>query len=78
MFKFHGESNDQTAKDIPVISDIERIKKVVEILEFVGEKVGAIIESLPTPQAQTSEKKVTTQVTTSDTEEPSTETTSKL
>lgn len=34
------------AKQIPVISDIERIKKVVEILEFVGEKVGVILENL--------------------------------
>lgn len=41
-------------KQIPIISDIERIKKVIEILEFVGDKVGVIIESLPTPQAQTS------------------------
>lgn len=34
-----------------MISDIERIKKVVEILEFVGEKVGAILENLPSPAA---------------------------
>lgn len=41
-------------KQIPIISDIERIKKVIEILEFVGDKVGVILESLPDPQAQTS------------------------
>lgn len=39
------------SKQIPILSDIERIKKVVEILEFVGEKVEAIIENLPTSQA---------------------------
>lgn len=38
------EENDSTvseedAKQIPVISDIERIKKVAQILETVGEKV---------------------------------------
>jgi hypothetical protein len=32
-----------------VISDIERIKKVIEILEFLGEKVGDVIQNLPTP-----------------------------
>ena len=41
-------------KQIPVISDIERIKKIVEIFEFVGEKVGAILENLPAPQSLTS------------------------
>jgi hypothetical protein len=38
-------------KQIPVISDIERIKKVIEIIEFVGGKVGDIIDNLPTPQS---------------------------
>lgn len=38
-------------KQIPIISDIERIRKVVEILEFVGSKVEAILEKLPAPQA---------------------------
>jgi hypothetical protein len=44
----------QETKQIPVISDIERIKKVIEILEFVGGKVDDILESLPVPQSQTS------------------------
>lgn len=26
-------------RDIPVISDIERIKKIVEIVEFLGDKI---------------------------------------
>lgn len=47
-------------KQIPIISDIERIKKVIEILEFVGDKVGVILESLPVPQAQTSLSEVET------------------
>lgn len=38
-------------KQIPVISDIERIKKIVEILEFVGEKVGDLLQALPPPKA---------------------------
>lgn len=39
------------SKQISIISDIERIRKVVEILEFVGSKVEAILEKLPAPQA---------------------------
>lgn len=39
-------------KQIPVISDIERVKKVIAILELVGERVGDILETLPAPQAQ--------------------------
>ena len=37
-------------RQIPVISDIERIKKVVEIIQFVGEKVGELIDKIDLPQ----------------------------
>lgn len=43
-------SEQQEPKQIPIISDIERIKKVIEIIEFIGGKVEAVIESLPQPQ----------------------------
>lgn len=45
------EQENLSSKQIPVISDIERIKKIIEIIEFVGEKVGDVIEKLPTPQS---------------------------
>jgi hypothetical protein len=38
-------------RQIPVISDIERIKKVIEIIEFVGEKVGDLIDKIQVPQS---------------------------
>lgn len=38
-----------SSKQIPVISDIERIKRIIEIIEFVGDKVGAIVDTLPAP-----------------------------
>jgi len=44
-------------KQIPVISDIERIKKIVDILEFVGAKVGDLIDNLP-QQSETIQKRV--------------------
>lgn len=50
-----AENEQQTPpaqRQIPVVSDIERVKKVIAILEFVGEKVGDILETLPAPQAQ--------------------------
>lgn len=47
-------ASDVNTRQIPVISDIERIKKIVELLEFFGEKVGTILENLPAPQSLTS------------------------
>lgn len=41
-------------KQILIISDIERIKKVVEVLEFVGEKIDVILENFPISQSQAS------------------------
>ena len=41
-------------KQIPVISDIERIKKIVQILEVVGNKViPLLIDNFPAPLVQT-------------------------
>lgn len=40
-----------SSKQIPVISDIERIKKVIEILEFVGEKVDGILQVSPAAES---------------------------
>ncbi|CAG9807978.1 unnamed protein product [Chironomus riparius] len=37
---------NQEERQIPVISDIERIKKVIEIIEFVGEKVGDLFDKI--------------------------------
>lgn len=52
---FSQASNEQemedSSKQIPVISDIERIKRIIEIIEFVGDKVGAIVDNLPAPSA---------------------------
>lgn len=45
-------TTDLESKQIPVISDIERIKKVVEIIEFVGEKVGELIDKIEVPPPQ--------------------------
>lgn len=42
---------EDSSKQIPVISDIERIKRIIEIIEFVGDKVGAIADNLPAPSA---------------------------
>jgi hypothetical protein len=55
IFLTFKRSKDDTpdVKQIPVISDIERIKKVIEIIEFVGDKVGDILDNLPTPQSLT-------------------------
>jgi hypothetical protein len=39
-------SDNDESKQIPVISDIERIKKVIEIIEFVGDKVGDLIDKI--------------------------------
>lgn len=53
---FKSEGDDEmspSSKQIPIISDIERIKKVVEILEFVGERVGALLQNLPIPEQLT-------------------------
>lgn len=56
FFPLQMAENEQqmppTQRQIPVISDIERVKKVIAILELVGERVGNILETLPAPQAQ--------------------------
>lgn len=40
-------------KQIPVISDVERIKKIVQILEIVGNKViPLLIDNFPAPLPQ--------------------------
>jgi len=47
-YKYEDENSSEqqtNTRQIPVISDIERIKKIVEILEFIGEKVGSVIPS---------------------------------
>lgn len=51
-------------KQIPIISDIERIKKIIQVVEFVGEKLGEIIDNkveVPTssPGEYYDEKKAT-------------------
>lgn len=62
---FNCQMNDTfpEGKQIPVISDIERIKKVVEIIEFVGEKVADLIDKLEVSQQATEydEKKSATE-----------------
>ncbi|CAO1423076.1 unnamed protein product [Diamesa serratosioi] len=53
-FDGSGEELSQIeVKQVPVISDIERIKKIVQVLEFVGDKViPLIIENFPAPLTQ--------------------------
>ncbi|CAO1424169.1 unnamed protein product [Diamesa tonsa] len=47
------EMSQNEVKQIPVISDIERIKKIVQILEVVGNKViPLIIDNFPAPLVQ--------------------------
>lgn len=53
-FQASDDSNSDS-KAIPVISDIERIKKVIEIIEFVGGKVDQVLEKLPTPESMKSD-----------------------
>ena len=43
-------------RQIPVISDIERIKKVIEIIEFVGEKVGDLLDKIQIPTTDPNEQ----------------------
>lgn len=50
-FNCQMNSTNPEGRQIPVISDIERIKKVVEIIEFVGEKVGELIDKLDVPSS---------------------------
>lgn len=52
-FNCQMNSENPVGRQIPVISDIERIKKVVEIIEFVGEKVGELIDKIDIPSTQT-------------------------
>ncbi|KAG5671254.1 hypothetical protein PVAND_001462 [Polypedilum vanderplanki] len=49
-------NNDEESKQIPVISDIERIKKFIEIIEFVGDKVGDLIDKITEPPTQTNQE----------------------
>lgn len=46
---------NQEDRQIPVISDIERIKKVIEIIELVGEKVGDLIYKIQGPTTDPNE-----------------------
>ncbi|CAO1438037.1 unnamed protein product [Diamesa hyperborea] len=54
--EFDGSGDEvlqNEVKQIPVISDIERIKKIVQILEVVGNKViPLIIDNFPAPLVQ--------------------------
>lgn len=54
-FNCQMSSTDPEGRQIPVISDIERIKKVVEIIEFVGEKVGELIDKIDVPTSDYNE-----------------------
>lgn len=55
---FNCQTN-QDGRQIPVISDIERIKKVIEIIAFVGEKVGELVDKIDIPSHQMDERKAT-------------------
>lgn len=46
---------NQEDRQIPVISDIEKIKKVIEIIELVGEKVGDLIDKIQVPATDPNE-----------------------
>lgn len=46
---------NQEDRQIPVISDIEKIKKVIEIIELVGEKVGDLIDKIQVPTTDPNE-----------------------
>lgn len=64
-FKVSKEKDTSNiSKQIPVISDIERIKKVIEIIEFVGDKVGDVLDNL---QALTERNSIETRTTLSET-----------
>lgn len=58
MSEYDGSGDEvlqNEVKQIPVISDIERIKKIAQILEIVGDKViPLIIDNLPAKSKQTS------------------------
>jgi len=50
-----SENINEEERQIPVISDIERIKKVIEIIEFVGEKVGDLFDKIQVPTTDPNE-----------------------
>ena len=47
---------NEEERQIPVISDIERIKKVIEIIAFVGEKVGDLLDKIQIPTTDPNEQ----------------------
>lgn len=51
-----SDNINEEERQIPVISDIERIKKVIEIIEFVEEKVGDLFDKIQVPTTDPNEQ----------------------